>query len=464
MPAAPRDFFSDGADGPVEDFVGPAPDLGAPEALEDDPWAVPDAWVPLHAGADPDADVDLPSRSADRSGAANRAQRPRRGGAAPSAPVAPRPPAARAPRPPSMPDPTAPWPEPALSAPCAASGDAPPLQPLGLLPPLPTLLIELQARARERAPLPPFLGSTLRGALGHALRDAACVTRAPTCYGCPHLAACPYGATWEAGAAAPLGPLDRGADPPRPYTLAWERPAARATSAAPCLDRGDPLRFRLALFGAARAHTAAFILALARALETGLGPRRARFTLEWARTAALTDLPAHPSARGAWLYADGRLAPLHALPDTTLPALVAHAARPMATARLTLHTPLALVHEARPLDHVRLDVLTQRLAERVARLDAAWGTPAHSAPLPWEALVELTATVRVLRTDTRWTAFERHGLRHDRAVPMGGLVGHLDLARVPAPLAALWASAEVLHLGKQATFGFGRVSLRPRGP
>jgi hypothetical protein len=329
------------------------------------------------------------------------------------------------------------------------------------LPTLPTLLIELQARARARTPLPPFLGSTLRGALGQALRDLACTTRAPTCAGCPLLPTCAYGATWEAGAAAPLGPLDRGADPPRPYTLAWERPAAR-DSATPCLDRGDPLRFRLALFGPARAHAPSFILAAATALDRGLGPRRARLSLEWARVAALTDLPNQPSARAVHLWADGALAPIHALPDTTLPALVAHASGPLPAARLRLHTPLSLTHEDRPLDQVRLDVLTQRLVERLTRLDLAWGTPAHSPTLPWAELVDLAASVRVLRTHTHWVAFERHGTRHPRAVPMGGLVGTLDLGPVPAPLAALWSAGEIVHLGKQATFGFGRIALRAR--
>jgi hypothetical protein len=328
---------------------------------------------------------------------------------------------------------------------------------------LPVLVVHLQARALAPAPLPPFLGSTLRGALGHSLRALACTTGAPTCNHCPVATRCAYGATWEGAAARNLGSLDRGSDPPRPYVLAWERLASRDRAPTPFLKHGDPLRFRLTLFGTARNHVAHFLAATERALENGLGARRAPFRLEWATTAALTDHPGHPSGRATPLYSEGRVVPLTALPDTTLGSLADHAVQQLGPSlRLAFHTPLHLVADARPLDHIRLDLMTQRLAERVQRLARAWGHDPELAGLPWEELVAMSRDVHIARTQTAWVTFERESSRQQQRVGMGGFIGHVDLNGVPLPLARLFAAAEHVHLGKQATFGFGRISLRRR--
>ena len=44
---------------------------------------------------------------------------------------------------------------------------------------------------------PPYLGSALRGLLGHGLRRTACVTRRKTCVDCPLTASCVYTRLFE---------------------------------------------------------------------------------------------------------------------------------------------------------------------------------------------------------------------------------------------------------------------------
>jgi hypothetical protein len=328
---------------------------------------------------------------------------------------------------------------------------------------LPTLVVHFQARALADAPLPPHLGSTIRGAIGQRLRPLACTTGAPSCAGCPVAARCAYGVLWEGAGAGPLGPLGRGDDAPRPYVLAWERPASRDRAPTPRLRRGDPLRFRLTLFGSARAHLATFLRAVADALAHGLGPRRAPFRLEWATTAALSDRPGQPSARATLLFAEDRLAPLHALPDTTLASLVDQSRAGLGpTLRLAFQTPLTLIEAGRPLDHIRLEVLAQRLVERIQRLAAAWGYHDPATPMPWERIVDLARGVRIRRVETHWVRFERESSRQRQRIPVEGLTGFVDLDEVPPELALILAAGEYTHIGKQATFGLGRITIRPR--
>jgi CRISPR/Cas system endoribonuclease Cas6 (RAMP superfamily) len=41
----------------------------------------------------------------------------------------------------------------------------------------------------------------------------------------------------------------------------------------------------------------------------------------------------------------------------------------------------------------------------------------------------------------------------------GGLLGHVELEGDLAPLAALLRTAEIVHVGKGATFGLGKVEI-----
>src|ERR1700753_237323 len=58
----------------------------------------------------------------------------------------------------------------------------------------------LQLRAREATTLPPFLGSTLRGAFGHALKRSVCIMRPRDCERCLVADRCIYPYLFETSA------------------------------------------------------------------------------------------------------------------------------------------------------------------------------------------------------------------------------------------------------------------------
>ena len=57
--------------------------------------------------------------------------------------------------------------------------------------------LNFSATIADRAALPPFLGATLRGALGHLLRKTVCQVAHGDCDRCVLQAACPYPAVFE---------------------------------------------------------------------------------------------------------------------------------------------------------------------------------------------------------------------------------------------------------------------------
>lgn len=81
------------------------------------------------------------------------------------------------------------------------------------------LRLRVHARASSRIQLPPYLGSTLRGAFGMALRQSCCVLRRQECSTCMLRTRCIYSYTFE----TPLdgrGEKDRRyASAPHPFVL-----------------------------------------------------------------------------------------------------------------------------------------------------------------------------------------------------------------------------------------------------
>lgn len=320
------------------------------------------------------------------------------------------------------------------------------------LPRLGLIVVEIEARALGDAPLPPYLGATLRGSLGRALRHAVCVTEAPVCDGCHLIARCPYGSTWEAqaGQVGDLGALGRG-EWPRPYVIGvWRAPEH--------LRAGMTIRFRLVLAGRSRDFLPHYLVALRTALGDGLGPRRVPFVIERAVTTGLTGGP-HPDGRGLMLISDNELIPWAALPDTTLWNLV-HRRQDLEgrVHDVELATPLALQVEGRLATTFNLEALVARLCERIDRLQLAWGG-GFEPLLDFPVLQEQARSSRVVRIDTRLVAFERRSERSGR-VPMQGIVGRVRIADLPPAVVSLLAAVEWIHVGKQATFGFGRLGVR----
>ncbi len=102
---------------------------------------------------------------------------------------------------------------------------------------------DITLRALERTVLPPYLGSTLRGALGHALKDAACVVEHRDCRRCAFVESCAYPYLFETPVPPEIkelrgqthAPLPFLIEPPlveNPVRRVWRVPAANVMALA----------------------------------------------------------------------------------------------------------------------------------------------------------------------------------------------------------------------------------------
>ena len=300
---------------------------------------------------------------------------------------------------------------------------------------LPIARLRLTVRAEGPVQLPPYAGSMLRGAFGHAL---LALSPLPHTDGqpCALHATCPY---CQLFAAPPLPghSLQKFSHMPQPYVI--EPP----TGGAQQLQAGQTFDFGLVLIGKALGDLPTVLQAWQRALRTGLGRGHTPCTL-----IEIFD------ENGLQRLSDKReqLSNLNVIVPPP-PALHTQAT-------LHFHTPLRLQVQGKP---VRAGQLTARdlliaLARRTQLLcDVHLGAAAPQQD--FAVLSTQAAAITLHSEDLHWFDWGRYSQRQQQEMQLGGLLGSVQLQGDLAPFAALLQLGQWLHIGKNATMGLGGYRL-----
>ncbi len=310
-----------------------------------------------------------------------------------------------------------------------------------VLPPLPYARLRFTLRATEPSTLPPFKGSLLRGAFGHALRRVACAMGPEQpCETCRLRAVCVYTRVFETYIEGEPPPFLQGlTDAPRPYVF---EPGTEALAFAP----GAALPFDLLLIGRAIEHLPYVLLAVERMAAAGLGSRRHPFALD--RVDAQTPEGWQP------IFVDGRAQ------GRPLPPLFPSEDIPADRALLRFLTPTRLKAKGQLQASVDFRGLAFAMLRRV--LELAWfHVPGADIDWTFRPLLERASTVKVRASDLAWKDWQRYSNRQERSMTLGGFVGTMEIKGDLAPFGLLLRTAEIVHLGKGATFGMGWMELEP---
>jgi hypothetical protein len=286
----------------------------------------------------------------------------------------------------------------------------------------------------------------LRRVFGKALIDRFCPFGKPLCEERPpgaarqlaprelcHLAeTCPYGVLFAAS---------RTARPP--YALYV--PTAGAD--------GSPARAEITLYGPAWRFYPWALATLEEALRHGLGKER--------RVWAIQEVRRVTADRGREPVAGPGLA---SLPSTLRPDLLGLRLEPHLGAQpvtVELLSPARLLRDGKLLpgaEPVPFEILIARILDRFASLYGEDGSDVLRPEI--RSVVEAEAArVPLLADDTRWVEVHDFSARSRSEMLLGGKVGGLVYGGEAARfLPILWAG-EILHLGKNAAAGCGRIQV-----
>lgn len=310
------------------------------------------------------------------------------------------------------------------------------------LPTLPHLRLRVAFRAGTRARLPEFKGFLLRGSFGHALRSVVCAMgRDAACVSCSLRGPCVYTRIFETFVDGERPPQFGGASTsPRPYV--FESLTERRDFGA-----GDLLETELVLMGQAVELQGFVLLALERMARRGFGTRRARFGLE-----RVDYLPGD----GRWRT--GFRAGVARWPGAVGPVVPVGVEESCERMKLRFLTPTRILVRGQLQRHPEFQALFFAALRRLLDL-AHFHVPGASVDWCFQLLLERAGEVRVTRSSLRWVERKRYSDRQRRHIRLDGFVGEMDLLGELGPLLPVLRQAEVVHVGKGATFGMGKVEV-----
>lgn len=292
--------------------------------------------------------------------------------------------------------------------------------------------------------LPAFTGSSLRGALGGALKAVSCVRGASrVCEKqCVAPDRCAYGELMETPVPDDAPRRVRASRfAPHPWVMTPPRGGV--------LFPGDALEVTLTLFGDARRRIVDVIEALSHWQDMGLGKDRGGLEL-----IALTD-----AKTGEAIWRGGELS-LAAASLETITLEAAPEDDQTDQVELEFESPVQLIRSGDLVREVDLGELVYQCASRLELMASCHGErgPEGVDARAWSRIAR-DAAVELSRHDLAPIKIERWSSRQKRRHELRGLVGTLELRGELAPFLPLLRAGAVTHIGKGVSFGLGKFSL-----
>jgi hypothetical protein len=295
-----------------------------------------------------------------------------------------------------------------------------------------------------QAELPGFKGLLLRSAFGRALRLQSCEhARDARCETCNQAQDCAFAALFAPRALSPRSSLDSSSDA-APYVLH-----------VPLADRArfgqdDLFVFEMALYGRALKHLETIVRSVERAALDGLGKMRHVF--------GVVRVDDGWEQRPRQVYSTNIASELASAIRTIEPDDLLRAnSEPVERIRLELVTPMRIKMGGRLLRSLTLHELVRAL---IRRLDEVWPSAITEGLIgDMSAMVKAANKAETVEDDTRWLDIDRYSARQQTEMKFGGLVGDVAYGGDLTSLLPLVALGQLLHVGKNTTFGFGRIEI-----
>lgn len=299
----------------------------------------------------------------------------------------------------------------------------------------------------DDAILPPYKGSTFRGVFGSALKKVVCALKRQDCKDCLLRDKCVYSLVFET---PPAEPGEEGkrriVSPPHPYVI------EPTNSTRTHYKKGEPFDFVLILFGRANDYMPYFIYAIEQMGSIGIGQKiegkRAGFELKQVTTEGGRPVYSHCDKK----ISQGEFSRKLILKDFTV------SSDDLITGmEITLETPLRLKFQNRLEADLPFHILVRAMLRRISSLLDYHGDGEPS--LDYRGLVKRSKDVEITNSSLEWSDWKRYSNRQDRSMLMGGITGKVSYSGDLAGFVPLVRFCERSHIGKQTTFGLGKIKI-----
>lgn len=284
----------------------------------------------------------------------------------------------------------------------------------------------------EGAKLPKFPALALRGLLGWSLQETVCPFLQKNKYECKKCIVrndCPYFCLYEQQASIPGL-----AEAPKGYMLY-----------SPPGPRGQEINLNLTLFGKCHNFLPAIMEALFNCGRKGLGNARNCFkiiSLQELTPARKNKLPVkasgHKKGMGpftltSWLNNTGSIS------------------------QIRFVTPLRLRKKGKYISKMDWPFFYSSLGRRLEGLNRLYGDGKGFGREKWLATIKEFDRWQQPVGKMKWHDLSRYSSRQCQKVPLGGLVGNLQISNIKSAQNLWLQTASLTHVGKGAVMGLGRI-------
>ena len=292
----------------------------------------------------------------------------------------------------------------------------------------------------DEAILPPYKGSTFRGAFGVALKRVTCALKLRECTGCPLTGRCVYFHVFE-NSSNDGG--EKTANKPHPFVI--EPPETTKQR----FDKGDEFNFSLLLFGFANSYLPYFIYSFQEMSKVGLGKfiegKRPGFNLK--RVNSNSEEVYNSADRNVVTGSEIELPFVHdPINDDGEIEL-----------SIKLETPLRLKFENNLHAELPFHVLVRAMLRRISSLNEHFGS--GEPPMDYKGLVNRALQVTTVKSSLQWLDWARFSNRQQTRMQFGGILGEVTYGGQLTEFLPLVKYCEIVHLGKATTFGLGKIKL-----
>src|SRR5690625_880267 len=293
---------------------------------------------------------------------------------------------------------------------------------------LPIIKLRATFRAEENGQLPPYLGSMIRGVLGHAMRDLVCIAPNVPCHVCDFAKECDY-ATY-------FNPPGTFAGSVKPYVI--HVPIREKTK----WNKGDLLTFDITFFGYTTTEAEYYIEGLLSMEEYGFGARRLKFSLE--QVVNLYDQTLIWSGGETWFH-------------HLQPFIINEEGRRSNSVFLRFNSPTRILISRRLIKKLQFEHVIRSILTRVKLLLHAYA----GVELEWneDAILEEARQIRTVEENWQFVDFKRYSRTYNRKLGLPSITGYARYEGDITPFTPLLEIGQLIQIGKNTTHGFGNYEL-----
>lgn len=210
-------------------------------------------------------------------------------------------------------------------------------------------------------------------------------------------------------------------------------------------EAGDTLEFNLLLFGKTIVYFNQYMQALFALGQNGLGKEKARFVIS-----QVTNTKGHPIIDETDVY-------MKHYEVETIRNYVDYRMRQIARNgkphRMVFMTPLTQKYQGEFLREFQMEAITKSIQRRLYMLNCFERKDTESF---YNEILEVPAIVSQTSNEIK---VARYSSRQDTKMTLKGIKGEIILDEIPDELLELYLAGELIHIGKNTSFGFGRYRL-----